>query len=144
MRVWFVFGYLLECYALKRDPYDILGVEKGAETSAVKKAYFGLAKKYHPDTCKVKHRVDAESRLDWLFVKEPGAKERFLEIQEAYEVLSDPQKKEHIDRHGFSAGVDGDGGAENGNSHGCRVRAVIFLDRLSRWRGCTNECEWYF
>ncbi|NTW92324.1 MAG: DnaJ domain-containing protein, partial [Methanoregulaceae archaeon] len=58
------------------DYYDILGIPKNAEEKGIKKAYRTLARKYHPDVC-----------------KEPGAEERFKQINEAYSVLSDPQKR---------------------------------------------------
>lgn len=67
-----------------QDYYDILGVDKTADASAIRKAYRGLAKKYHPDT-------------------NPGnkaAEDKFKEISEAYEVLSDPDKKKKYDQLG--------------------------------------------
>lgn len=73
------------------DPYKTLGVDKGASGGDIKKAYYGMAKKYHPDTN-----------------KDPSAKEKFSEAQSAYEILSDPQKKENYDRFG-SAAFDGGG-----------------------------------
>lgn len=78
--------------AEKRDYYEVLGVSKGASDSEVKKAYRLLAKKYHPDV-------------------NPGDKAseaRFKEVNEAYEVLSDPQKKAKYDQFGH-AGVDPNG-----------------------------------
>ena len=72
----------------KRDYYEVLGVEKNAAEAEIKKAYRKLAAKYHPD---VNHEADAE--------------EKFKEINEAYEVLSDPDKKARYDQFGF-AGVD--------------------------------------
>ena len=60
----------------KRDYYEVLGLSKSASEQDIKKAYRALAKKYHPDVNKA---ADAE--------------EKFKEINEAYEVLSDPQKK---------------------------------------------------
>ena len=83
--------------AEKRDYYEVLGLQKGASEEEVKKAFRKMAMKYHPD-------------------KNPGdkaAEEKFKEINEAYSVLSDPDKKNKYDRFGF-AGVDpnqGFGGA---------------------------------
>ena len=73
----------------KRDYYEVLGLSKGASDDEIKKAYRKLAKKYHPDVN-----------------KEPGAEEKLKEINEAYEVLSDPQKRAGYDQYGF-AGADG-------------------------------------
>ena len=72
----------------KRDYYEVLGVEKGAADEQIKKAYRRLAAKYHPD---VNH--------------EPDAEKKFKEINEAYEVLSDSEKRSRYDQFGF-AGVD--------------------------------------
>jgi len=75
----------------KRDYYEVLGLSKGASEAEIKRAYRKLAKQYHPDVN-----------------KEAGAEAKFKEINEAYEVLSDPQKKANYDAYGF-AGVDGQG-----------------------------------
>jgi molecular chaperone DnaJ len=78
----------------KNDYYDILGIDRAASAEEIKKAYHGLAVKYHPD-------------------KNPGdaaAEERFKEVSEAYQVLSDPQKKVQYDRFGHE-GVEGGFGA---------------------------------
>ena len=64
-----------------KDYYKILGLSKGASDDDIKKAYRKLALKYHPDKN-----------------KEPGAEEKFKEVAEAYEILSDPKKKEIFDR----------------------------------------------
>ncbi|MCZ2248794.1 MAG: molecular chaperone DnaJ [Bacteroidia bacterium] len=79
----------------KRDYYEILGVSKGADDSEIKKAYRKMAMKYHPD-------------------KNPGdnaAEEKFKEAAEAYEVLSNAQKRAQYDRFGHAAGAAGAGGA---------------------------------
>ncbi len=81
----------------KRDYYEVLGVERGASDQEIKKAYRRLAMKYHPD----RNPDDAE------------AKGKFQEASEAYEVLSDSDKREAYDRFGHQ-GVDGMGGAGAG------------------------------
>ena len=95
----------------KRDYYEVLGVDKGADEATIKKAYRALAKKNHPDV-------------------NPGdkdAEERFKEINEAYQVLSNPQKRQQYDQFGhdgpqgfggggysdFSGGFGGFGGFED-------------------------------
>lgn len=72
----------------KRDYYEALGVEKNASADDIKKAYRKLAKQYHPD-----------------LNKEQGSAERFKEVSEAYEILSDPDKRAQYDRFGH-AGPD--------------------------------------
>ncbi len=78
----------------KRDYYEVLGVDKSADESTIKKAYRSLAKKYHPDM-------------------NPGDKEaekNFKEVNEAYAVLSDPDKKAKYDQFGHAAFEAGGGG----------------------------------
>ena len=77
----------------KRDYYEVLGVERGSDEAAVKKAYRRIAMKNHPD-----RNPD-----------NPEAEERFKEASEAYEILSDQQKRQAYDEFGH-AGVDGNGG----------------------------------
>ncbi|HNX45925.1 MAG: molecular chaperone DnaJ [Anaerolineaceae bacterium] len=77
--------------ATKRDYYEVLGVSRSATAEDVKNAFRSLARKYHPDVN-----------------KEPDAEERFKEINEAYGVLSDPEKRAAYDRYGFS-GVNTNG-----------------------------------
>ncbi len=81
--------------AEKRDYYEVLGVDKNADEAALKQAYRSLAKKYHPDL----HPGDAE------------AEKNFKEINEAYGVLSDAEKRAQYDRFGHSAFEGGAGGA---------------------------------
>lgn len=92
----------------KRDYYDVLGISKDASDADIKKAYRKMAKKYHPD-----------------INKEPGAEDKFKEINEAYEVLSDPQKKATYDQFGF-AGMDGAGGFSQGGFGGFEDFGDIF------------------
>ena len=81
----------------KRDFYEILGVSKNADDAEIKKAYRKLALKYHPD----KNPDDA------------SAEEKFKEAAEAYEILSNAEKRAQYDRFGH-AGVGGQGGFGGG------------------------------
>ncbi|SPO27160.1 related to MDJ1 - heat shock protein [Ustilago trichophora] len=76
--------------ASTKDPYSVLGVKKDADPKDIKRAYYGLAKKYHPDTN-----------------KEKGSKERFVEIQNAYDLLSDEKKRAAYDQYGTTDGQPG-------------------------------------
>ena len=87
--------------AEKRDYYEVLGVDRGADEATIKRAYRTLAKKYHPDL----HPGDAE------------AEEKFKEINEAYEVLSDADKREKYNRYGHAA-FDPTAGAGGGAGFG--------------------------
>lgn len=81
-----------------KDYYKILGVDKSSSAKDIKKAYYELAKKYHPDTNK----------------GDPSAQKKFQEVSEAYEVLSDESKRRQYDQFGTttdSAGGPGGPGA---------------------------------
>ena len=82
----------------KRDYYEVLGVDRSADEGAIKRAYRSLAKKYHPDV-------------------NPGDKEaeqKFKEVNEAYAVLSDSEKKAKYDQFGHAAFEAGGGGCYGG------------------------------
>ena len=88
----------------KRDYYEVLGINKGADDKAIKRAYRKLAKKYHPDT-------------------NPGdkqAEQKFKEVTEAYNVLGDEKKRKLYDQYGFAAFEEGaaGGGAGAGSGFG--------------------------
>ena len=137
--------------AEKRDYYEVLGVDRGADDATLKKAYRKLAKKYHPDM-------------------NPGDKEaeaKFKEATEAYGVLSDPDKRRQYDQFGHAAfengGFDFGGGdmgdifgdifgdlfggggsrrrANNGPMKGANLRAVVHITFEEAVFGCQKELE---
>jgi molecular chaperone DnaJ len=88
--------------ANKRDYYEVLGIDKSADEAAIKNAYRKLAKKYHPDV-------------------NPGdktAEEKFKEVNEAYQVLSNPQKRAQYDQFGHDGPQAGFGGGGYGDFSG--------------------------
>jgi molecular chaperone DnaJ len=96
----------------KRDYYEILGLGRGAQAEEIKKAYRKLAVQYHPD-------------------KNPGdkaAEEKFKELSEAYEVLSDGQKRQMYDQFGHAAGAGNAGGGAGGFDFGGMGGAGGFND----------------
>ena len=97
------------CMAAKQDYYELLGVARNADATAIKKAYRKLAKKYHPDTN----------------AGDPTAEQKFKDVTEAYSILSDPEKRKLYDQFGHAAfdgsmpeggayGYGNTGGAQNG------------------------------
>src|SRR5262249_23561884 len=97
--------YLLRAAMARRDYSDVLGVARNADSAEIKKAYRRLAMDFHPD-------------------RNPGSKDsedRFKEASEAYEVLSDPDKRAHYDRFGFeglrATGFEGFSGIDDIFSH---------------------------
>jgi molecular chaperone DnaJ len=142
--------------AEKRDYYEVLGVDRGADDATLKKAYRKLAKKYHPDM-------------------NPGDKEaeaKFKEATEAYSILSDPDKRRQYDQFGHAAfeggaGAGGFGGfdfggdmgdifgdifgdlfgggrsrrANNGPQRGANLRAVVHISFEEAVFGCEKELE---
>ncbi len=138
----------------KRDYYEVLGVDRGADDNTLKKAYRQLAKKYHPDM----HPGDKE------------AEAKFKEASEAYAVLSDPDKRKQYDQFGHAAFEGGAGGAggfdfgsmdfsdifgdifgdffggggrrtSNGPMRGANVRTAVRITFEEAAFGCTKELE---
>ncbi|OGR86515.1 MAG: molecular chaperone DnaJ [Elusimicrobia bacterium RIFCSPLOWO2_01_FULL_60_11] len=114
--------------ASKRDYYEVLGVQKTASADEIKAAYRALAKKYHPDVA-----------------KQSGAEDKFKEANEAYEALSDPQKRQLYDQFGhagaqqggpggFGQGAGGFQGFENSGDFG-DIFGDIFENVFAGGRG---------
>ncbi|KDR84822.1 hypothetical protein GALMADRAFT_233231 [Galerina marginata CBS 339.88] len=78
------------CLAAQKNPYDVLGVKPDATPAEIKKTYFGLARKYHPDTNPDK-----------------GARDKFVEIQDAYDILKDEKKRAAYDQYGSASQTPG-------------------------------------
>uniref|UniRef100_A0A8R1HVG0 Uncharacterized protein n=1 Tax=Caenorhabditis japonica TaxID=281687 RepID=A0A8R1HVG0_CAEJA len=98
----------------KEDYYKTLGVEKKADAKSIKKAYFQLAKKYHPDVNKTKE-----------------AASKFQEISEAYEVLSDDTKRQEYDAYG-AGGPGGAGRAAGGGGGGFHYSGNVDVNEIFR------------
>ncbi len=93
----------------KKDYYEVLGVSKDASDEEIKRAFRVLAKKYHPDVN-----------------KEPGAAEKFKEIGEAYQVLSDKTKRSQYDQYGHAAFDNAGGGFDMGDINLDDILSNIF------------------
>ena len=98
----------------KKDYYDVLGVERGADEKAIKRAYKKLAMQYHPDRTK----------------GDKAKEEKFKEIQEAYEILGDKEKRAAYDQYGHAAFEQG-GGGDGGDAY------LFPADRDTR--GCADN-----
>jgi len=87
---------------MKRDNYEVLGVEKTADEQEIKKAYRKLARQYHPDVNQ----------------GDKGAEKKFKEVADAYEVLGDPEKKARYDQFGHAGNDPNQGGGGFGDAGG--------------------------
>jgi curved DNA-binding protein len=103
----------------KRDYYDILGVARSATTDEIKSAYRKLARKLHPDATK----------------NDPKSTERFKEVQEAYEVLSDSTKRKNYDDFGHAGVAANPGAAAGGGADPWAEFRRAQQGRGTRWQG---------
>ena len=103
---------------LKRDYYEVLGVNKNADAATIKKAYRKLAKKYHPDS----NEGNA------------SAAEHFKEVNEAYDVLSDEKKRKLYDQFGHAAFEEGAGNYGNAQGSPLAEHRAILLAAVSMAR----------
>ncbi len=106
---------------MSKDFYQTLGIEKGASADEIKKAYRKLAMKFHPDQNK----------------DNPKAEEKFKEINQAYDILKDEQKRAAYDRYGNAAfdGSMGGGGGHPGGMGGAGAFSDIFEDMFGDFMG---------
>ncbi|GAB0086175.1 Protein tumorous imaginal discs, mitochondrial [Sergentomyia squamirostris] len=113
-------GFHTSHQLMKTNYYEVLGVAKGSSAKDIKKAYYELAKKYHPDTNK----------------DDPNASKKFQEVSEAYEVLSDDTKRREYDTFGQTSeqmGREGTGGhGPQGFSQHWQFRSTIDPEELFR------------
>jgi len=113
---------------MAQDYYQILGVDKGSSAEELKKAYYKLAKEYHPD-------------------RKPGDKEaekKFKEISSAYEILSDPQKRAAYDQYGEAAFQQGGGNQNHGFHHGFHASGGfgdIFEEMFNMFNGGQRQTK---
>ena len=103
----------------KKDYYEVLGVSKDATDAEIKSAFRKLAKKYHPDVS-----------------TEENAAEKFKECQEAYAVLSDPDKRRQYDQFGHAAFSQGAGGTGGFSNFDFGDMSDIFEDLFGGMGGC--------
>src|SRR5438876_1073094 len=123
---------------MARDYYDVLGLKRGASQKEIKQAYRKLARKHHPD----------------VNPGDKGAEERFKEINSAYEVLSDAEKRNKYDRYGErwemaeafekARAKQGAGGASgNWQSYQFDLNDLLGRGGASGGQGCENLCDLY-
>ncbi|EDJ88522.1 heat shock protein [Haemophilus influenzae 22.1-21] len=115
----------------KKDYYEVLGLQKGASENDIKRAYKRLASKHHPD----KNQGSKE------------AEEKFKEINEAYEVLGDDQKRAAYDQYGHAAfeqggGAGGFGGGFGGADFGDMFGDIFWRYFRWRWTWSSARCSW--
>ncbi len=105
----------------QQDHYEALGIERGAAADEIRKAYRRLARKHHPD----------------LNPGDKAAEERFKKVQEAYDILSDPKKKQMYDQYGFYAenGMPAGGNPDPGQGPGMGFDSFDFSDMFNQAQG---------
>ncbi|KHN49029.1 Chaperone protein dnaJ 1, mitochondrial [Glycine soja] len=114
--------------SLARDYYEVLGVSKNASSSEIKKAYYGLAKKLHPDTNK----------------DDPEAEKKFQEVSMAYEVLKDEEKRQQYDQVGHDAYVNQESTNGFGGNSGFNPFEQMFRDHVTTYWTCLRKCIFCF
>ncbi len=114
----------------QNDYYQTLGVERGADAEEIRKAYRKLARKHHPD----------------LNPGDKSAEDRFKKVQEAYDILSEPKKKQMYDQYGFysengmpAGGPGGAGGAGGGAEYGLRRIRFFGFSRAAAGSGSPRQ-----